>query len=55
MRKWIVEFLRKSENCGIKIARVNSIHITKYTNFIKFCTALGSVVIEVDFPCIVHL
>ena len=27
MRKWIVEFLRKFENCGIQISRVNSILI----------------------------
>ena len=29
MWKWMVEFLRNLENRGIKIARVNSIHITK--------------------------
>ena len=29
MRKWMVEFLRNFENPGIKIARVNSILITK--------------------------
>ena len=29
MRKWIVQFLRKFENRGIKIARINSIRITK--------------------------
>ena len=44
--KWMVEFLRKFENYGIKIARVNSILITKSINLLKFCTALGSVVIE---------
>ena len=32
MRKWIVEFLRKFENRGIKIAPVNSILITKSIN-----------------------
>ena len=29
MRKWMAEFPRKFENRGIKIARVNSIRITK--------------------------
>ena len=29
VRKWMVEFFRKFENCGIKIARVNAILITK--------------------------
>ena len=29
MRKWMVEFLRKSESRGYKIARVNSFRITK--------------------------
>ena len=28
MRKWMVEFLSKSHNCGIKFARVNSIRMT---------------------------
>ena len=32
LRKWIVGFLRKFENRGIKIARVNPILITKYMN-----------------------
>ena len=32
MRKWMDEFLRKFENPGIKIARVNSILITKSLN-----------------------
>ena len=34
VRKWIVEFLGKSESRGIKIARVNSIRMTKSINFI---------------------
>ena len=34
MRKWMVEFLRKIEGRGIKIARVNSIHITKSINLL---------------------
>ena len=32
MRKWMVEFIRKFDNRGIKIARVNSILITKSIN-----------------------
>ena len=46
MRKWMVEFLRKFENRGIKIARVNSI-ITKSTSFViyfNFVRCWGSVV-----------
>ena len=34
MRKWKVKFLRKFENRGIKIARVNSIRITKSINLL---------------------
>ena len=34
MQKWMVEFLRKFENRGIKIARVNSIRITKSINLL---------------------
>ena len=44
MRKLMVEFLRKSESRGDKIARVNSIRITKFINLLYFCTLLGSVV-----------
>ena len=33
----MIEFLRIFENRGIKIARVNSILITKYIN-LQFCT-----------------
>ena len=51
----MVEYLRKFENRDIKIARVNSIHIHKSINLLKFCTVLGSVVIEGDFPYIVNL
>ena len=29
MRKWMVEFLTKSQSWGIKFARVNSIRMTK--------------------------
>ena len=34
MRKWMVEFLRKIENRGIKIDRENSIIITKSINLL---------------------
>ena len=34
MRKWIVEFLRKSESRDDKIARVNLIRITKSINLV---------------------
>ena len=34
MRKWMVEFFRKSESCGFKIARVNSICIAKSINIL---------------------
>ena len=34
LRKWIVEFLRKSKNRGVQIARVNSIRITKSINLL---------------------
>ena len=36
MRKWIVEFLRKSESRDYKIARVNSIRNTKSINLLLF-------------------
>ena len=42
----MVEFLRKFENLGIGIARVNSICITKSINLLEFCTVLG---IRCDF------
>ena len=44
MRKWMVEFLRKSEGRDDKIARVNSIRITKSINLLYFCTVLVSFV-----------
>ena len=34
MRKWMVEFLKEIENRCIKIARVNSIRITKLINLV---------------------
>ena len=48
MRKWIIKYLSKFENRGIKIARVNSIRIIKTIN-LKLVTfifyGVGSVVI----------
>ena len=41
MRKRMVESLRKFKNRCIKIARVNSIRITKSINLFKFCVVLG--------------
>ena len=43
MRKWMDEFLRKFENHDIKIARVNSINITKSSNFQLFTLNLDGV------------
>ena len=43
MQKWIVEFLRKFENRGIKIARVNWIFITKSINLQLFTLILYGV------------
>ena len=43
MRKWITEFIRKLENCGIKIARVNSILIRKSINLQLFTLILDGV------------
>ena len=34
MRKWMVEFLRKSESRGDKIAQVNPIRFTKSINLL---------------------
>ena len=47
MRKWMLEFLRKFENCYIKIDCVNSILITKSINLViyfNFILCWGSVV-----------
>ena len=44
----MVEFIRKFESRRIKIARVNSILITKSTDLLSLCRVLGSIVIEVD-------
>ena len=40
MRKWVIEFLRVFENGSIKIARVNSIIITKSINLQLFTLIL---------------
>ena len=40
MRKWMVEFLRKFENRGIKTAQVNSIRIIKSIKFQLFTLIL---------------
>ena len=36
VRKWMVEFLGKSQSSVIKIARVNSIRMTKFINLAYF-------------------
>ena len=46
----MIEFLRKWESRDDKIARVNSIRITKVITFLQFCTVLGSVVITFLTP-----
>ena len=43
MRKWMIEFLRKFENRGIKIARVNTILNTKSINLELFTLILYGV------------
>ena len=40
MRKWMLVFLGKLENRFIKIARVNSIRITKSIKLLSFCMVL---------------
>ena len=49
MRKWMVEFLRKSESRGIKIDPVNSIRIIKSIILLSVCTVLGSIVMLTFF------
>ena len=44
----MVEFLRKFENRGTKIDRVNSIRITKSINLLSFCEVFGGVRCDVD-------
>ena len=46
MRKWMIEFLRKFENRGIKINRVNSILITKSINSLLFPVILYGVAVR---------
>ena len=48
MRKWMIEFLRTFENRAIKIARVNSILITKYINLQLFTSILNGVGVRFD-------
>ena len=48
MRKLMVKFLRKFENRGIKIARVNSILITKSINLQFFTLIMYGVGIRCD-------
>ena len=40
MRKWMVEFLSKSQSRFIKIARVNSIRMTNLTIYANFLRAV---------------
>ena len=40
MRKWMAEFISKSESRGNKIDRVNSIRMTKSTYFLYFLCAV---------------
>ena len=48
MQKWMVEFLKKNVNTDIKIARVNSILITKSINLQLFTLILYGVGIRYD-------
>ena len=50
----MVKFLRKFENPGIKIARVNSYHQIYQFTLILYDVGVRYD-IECDFPCIVHL
>ena len=58
MWKWMVEFLKKFENRGIKIAEVNSIRNTKSINILFFCTVHGGPLwcwpFLTNCPCVVH-
>ena len=49
----MVEFLKKFQNCGFKIARVNAIRITKSINLLQFCAVLG-VRCDVDILTLSH-
>ena len=48
MWKWMVEFIKKFENRSIKIARVNSILITKFINLQLFTLILYGVAVRCD-------
>ena len=48
MRKRMIEFLGKFENCGVKTARVNSILITKSINLQLFTLNLYVVGLRCD-------
>ena len=48
MRKWMLEFLLKFENHGIKISRVNSILDTKSSNLHLFTLILYGVGVRCD-------
>ena len=48
MRKWMVEFLRKFENSGIKIGRVSLLLITKSIDLHIFTLILFGVGVRCD-------
>ena len=48
MPKWMIGFLRKFDNRGIKIARVNSFLITKFINLQLFAFILYGVEVRCD-------
>ena len=51
----MIEFHKKIENRSIKIARVNSIIITKSINFELGTLILHGFGVRCDFQCSVHL
>ena len=55
MRKWMVEFLRKFENRSIKIARVNSILITKSMDLQLFTFLFTLILCGIGGPLILML
>ena len=48
MRRWVVEFIRKFENRGIKISRVYSILVTKSIDLRLFTLILYGVGVHCD-------
>ena len=54
MQKWMVEFLRRFENSGIKIAGVNSILITKSNDLLLLTLSLSVLVVRCDVD-LLHL